>query len=87
MEDSKLDLLQLLLEPYVIDILKALDKPQRFNDLVKHVKSRQTLTLKLSKLLKEGLIEHYPLKTKDGYANSYIITNKGKEALARLKRW
>ena len=75
------------MEPYVVDLLRALDKPQRFSDLVKYVKSRQTLTLKLSKLLKHGLVEHFPLKVKDGYANSYLISKKGKEALARLKQW
>jgi DNA-binding HxlR family transcriptional regulator len=86
MKDSKRDLLQLLLEPYVIDLLTALSKPKRFNDLVKYVKSRQTLTLKLSKLLKQGLIEHFPLKIKEGYANSYVISKKGKALVAKLEK-
>ncbi len=56
--------------------MNVLNEPKRFNDLVKLVKSRRTLTIKLGKLMKLDLIEYYPLKTSKGYANSYIISKK-----------
>lgn len=70
MKESKFDVVHLAMQPYVLDLLNALDKPNRFNDLVKLFKSRRTLTIKLGKLMTYGLIEYYPLKTKKGYANA-----------------
>lgn len=86
MNASRFDLVQLVMQPYVLDILKALRKPKRFNDLLKHVKNRKTLSLKLPKLMKYGLIEHYPLKTENGYVNSYIVSKKGKEIVNKLEK-
>ena len=86
MEKKKFDILQLAMQPYVLTLLNALDKPTRFNDLVKLVRSRRTLTIKLNKLMKQGLIEYHPLKTDDGYVNSYVISDKGKEVVKKLDR-
>lgn len=86
MNPEKFDLVQLVMQPYVLDILKALDKPKRFNDLLKYVKNRKTLSLKLPKLMKYGLIGHHPLKTENGYVNSYIISKKGKEIVSKLEK-
>ena len=86
MKGEKFDIIQLMMQPYVIDILNALDKPKRFNDILKYVKNRKTLSLKLPKLMKYGLIEHFPLKTPKGYVNSYIISKKGKDIVNKLER-
>ncbi len=86
MEESKFDIVQLAMQPYVLTLLKSLNKPKRFNDLVILVKSRRTLTIKLSRLMKTELIEYYPLKTEQGYANAYIISKKGKELLKGLEK-
>lgn len=86
MKDNKFDLVHLVMEPYVLDILHALDKPKRFSDLIQYVKNRKTLSIKLSKLLKYGLVEHFPLKVADGYANSYTISKKGMKLLKGLEK-
>lgn len=86
MEEGKYSIVQLAMQPYVLKLLNALDKPQRFNDMVKLVRSRRTLTIKLNKLMDSGLIEYYPLKTVKGYANSYVISKKGKEIVRKLNK-
>lgn len=86
MKEGKFDAVQLAMQPYVMTLLKSLHEPKRFNDLVKLVKSRRTLTLRLSKLMKNELIEYYPLKTTKGYANAYIISKKGKDLLKGLEK-
>jgi len=73
MKAEKFDIIQLVMQPYVLDILNALDKPKRFNDLLKYVKNRKTLSLKLPKLMEYGLIEHHPFKTEKGYVNTLRI--------------
>jgi len=83
---GKFDIVQLAMQPYVLTLLKALEKPRRFNELVKLFKSRRTLTIKLTKLKEKGLIEFYPLKTDKGYANAYIISKKGKSIVEKLER-
>lgn len=86
MEGRKFDVLQLAMQPYVLVLLKALEKPKRFNELVRLVKSRRTLTIKLTKLKDKGLVEFYPLKTNNGYANAYVISKKGKEIVKKLEK-
>jgi DNA-binding HxlR family transcriptional regulator len=86
MEESKLDVLKLVMQPYVLPLLNALDKPKRFNDLMGLFKSRRTLTIKLSKLKKMGLIEYSPIETDKGYANGYAISKKGKEFIKKLNK-
>ncbi len=86
MKEGRFDIVQLAMQPYVLNLLNALDKPKRFNDLVRLVKSRRTLTIKLGKLMTHELIEYYPLKTNKGYANAYIISNKGKQLLKGLEK-
>lgn len=86
MKERKFDIIQLVMQPYVLTLLKDLGKPKRFGDLVKLFRSRRTLTIKLSKLKENGLIEDYPLRTEKGFANSYIITKKGKEIVKKLEK-
>jgi DNA-binding HxlR family transcriptional regulator len=86
MKERKLDTLQLIMQPYNLDILTALSSPKRFNDLIKYVKNRKTLSLKLPKLMEHGLIEDYPFKTEKGYVNSYVISKKGKELIKKLNK-
>lgn len=84
MKKESFDVVQLAMEPYMLDILNILNEPKRFNGLIKCVKNRKTLSLKLPKLLKYGLIEYYPIKTDKGYANSYVISKKGRELVKKL---
>lgn len=87
MKEGKFDIIQLVMQPYVLDILNELDKPRRFNDLRECVKNGRTLSLKLSQLLKQGLIEKSPLKDEKGsYVNSYVISKKGKEIVKKLEK-
>ncbi len=86
MKEEKFDLVKLTMEPYVLKILNILDKPKRFNELVNYIKNRKTLSLKLPKLMKYGLIEYAPVKTDKGYANSYVISKKGRELVRKLNK-
>jgi DNA-binding HxlR family transcriptional regulator len=86
MKESKLDVLKLVMQPYVLTLLNALDEPKRFNDLIGLFKSRRTLTIKLTKLKEMGLIEYSPIETNKGYANGYVISKKGKEFLKGLEK-
>jgi DNA-binding HxlR family transcriptional regulator len=87
MKHTKDDTLRVIFEPYVLNILRSLIKEsKRFNELRKEVKTKRTLSLKLSKLLDYGLIELVPLKTKGRYANYYKISDNGKKILEGLKR-
>ncbi len=86
MEHSKRDLLQVMLQPYIIDILHVVEaEPKRFRDLKKYVKNDMTLSSKLSKLLDYKLIETVPMKTERRYINGYITSKKGKEILGKLE--
>lgn len=85
MEKDRSDLLHLLLQPYTIEVMKAMiDQPKRFMDLKRYVKNEMTLSTKLSKLLKNGLIEFAPVLTEEGYVNAYKISAKGKRVLKGL---
>lgn len=87
MKSEKKDLLTFLLERYVLDILNILKhSPKRFSDLKKSIKNERTLSLKLSKLLDFGLIEPAPIKIKGRYVNSYMISQKGRDAVKKLER-
>jgi len=87
MEQRNRSILQLILQPYTIDLLHAVESgPKRFSDLKKHVKNDMTLSAKLSKLVGYGLIEIVPLKTGKRYTNGYIITKKGKNIVANLEK-
>ena len=84
--EERFDTLKLVMQPYILALLNSLDKPKRFNDLVKSFKSRRTLTIKLSKLKGVGLIEYCPIETEKGYVNAYVISNKGRELLKKLNK-
>ena len=86
MEESKLDALKLVMQPYVLPLLNALTEPKRFNELMKLFKSRRTLTIKLAKLKEMGLIEYSPIETNKGYANGYVISKKGRELVKKLNK-
>jgi DNA-binding HxlR family transcriptional regulator len=87
MKDEKLEILQIVLKPYTLGILRTLtDKPMRYGDLKKQVKNDRTLSLKLSALQDHGLIKMVHVKDNGKYVNLYEITNKGKSILEGLKR-
>ncbi|MGI0141042.1 MAG: winged helix-turn-helix transcriptional regulator [Candidatus Micrarchaeales archaeon] len=86
MDNAKFDIVQIIMQPYILDLLKELKKPRRFNDLRKTVKNGRTLTLKLQRLRKYGLIEDFALKTEKGFVNSYIISKKGKDIISKLEK-
>ncbi len=81
------DVLQLVIRPYTIDLLHALEKePVRFRDLNKLVQNEMTLSNKIRKLLDYGLIEIVPIKTGRRYVNCYTISTKGRKLLLILKK-
>ena len=83
MQEKKSDI---ILQSYIIDILRALDKePKRFLDLKKDVTNETTLSSKLTKLLEAELIEIVPIKTNRRYVNGYKLSPKGKKILNILK--
>ncbi len=86
MNPKSFDVLHLLMQPYILDILRVLDEPRRFSEIMKYVRNGRTLSLKLAKLLEFGLVEIVPLKAEKKYVNSYVITKKGKEMLGKLNR-
>jgi DNA-binding HxlR family transcriptional regulator len=87
MKPSKEDTLRLIFEAYVLNILRSLtDRPKRFSELRKDVKTKRTLALKLNKLLDYGLIELVPLETNKRYANYYKLSEKGRILLDKIKK-
>lgn len=87
MEDSKLSMLQLILQPYVLNILHAVEnEPKRFKDLKKYVKNDMTLSSKLSKLVHYGLVKIVPLKAERKYTSGYSISKKGKDVVSKLEK-
>lgn len=89
MKYDKIDTLQLVFQSYILDILKQLEKePKRFTELRVYVKTKRTLSIKISKLLEYGLIEVFPqlVTGKLRYANYYKLTKKGKQILERIAK-
>ena len=85
MQDKKFDIFYIIFSPYVLEILRELENgPKRFRDLKKLVKSEQTLSTKLDKLMKNKVIEFAPVLTGEGYANGYKLSSKGTSVLAKL---
>jgi len=85
MKSKKSDMKDFILQIYVLDLLRALKTPQRFNDLTKTIKNKGTLTIKLSKMKELGLIKTVPRKIEDTYTNSYVVSKKGKVVLKKLE--
>lgn len=87
MKAKKLEMLQIILKPYTLNILQTLvNQRKRYSDLKKQVKNDRTLSLKLSTLQDHGLIKMVHVKISGKYVNLYEITNDGKNLLERLKR-
>ncbi|HVA83220.1 MAG TPA: winged helix-turn-helix transcriptional regulator [Candidatus Aquilonibacter sp.] len=87
MKEGKVDVLNVILEKYSIQILRLLDgKPMRFMEIQEHIKNARTLTLKLTKLQKSGLVEAAPIKVEGKYVNSYKISKRGHEIVKTLKK-
>ena len=86
MRYGKLQMLNLILQPYVLEILRELKKnPKRFKELQKFVKNERTLSQKLAKLQDYRLVGMTHLKADGRYVNFYIITNLGKEVLRAIE--
>jgi DNA-binding HxlR family transcriptional regulator len=86
MKAKRLEILQIILKPYTLDVLKAVaSQRKRYNDLKKQVKNDRTLSLKLSTLQDYGLIRMVHVKLNGKYVNLYEITSEGKKFLERLK--
>lgn len=87
MRYDKIDTLQLVMQPYILSILKAVrGEPLRFNDLLYYCKNSKTLSFKINKLLEYGLIEVMAKKVAGKYANFYTVSQKGKEFLDKIER-
>ena len=82
---SKTDVRNIILQPYVVDILRELKSPKRFNDLMKVIKNKGTPTIKLSKMKEFGLIKTVPVKVDDNYVNSYVVSERGRIILKKLE--
>lgn len=80
------DIKDFILQSYVLGILKELKNPKRFNDLAKTIKNRGTLTVKLAKMKRWGLIQTRPKKIEDNYVNTYTLSKKGKTLLNTLEK-
>jgi DNA-binding HxlR family transcriptional regulator len=79
-------LIQLLGEPYVLDIMAALrEDPKRFVDLYEACPNEKTRTNKLRRLEKSKLVSTTVAKTNKGrrFIN-YILTSKGREVFDQL---
>ena len=81
----KSDLSSIILQRYVLAILKELKKPRRARDLRKLVKAKRTVSTKLAKLSEHGLVETIPLKMDGRFVNSYVLTEKGRKLVRRLE--
>ncbi|MBU6392249.1 MAG: hypothetical protein KGQ83_08425 [Planctomycetes bacterium] len=49
------------------------------------ITTAQTLSVKLTKLKKYGLITSVPVSIKDNYANGYVLTDKGRKIIKVLE--
>jgi DNA-binding HxlR family transcriptional regulator len=89
MKPNKTDVRNLVLQPYVLDILKELKSPKRFSELTKIIGNKGTLTIKLSRMKELGLIYTMPLAVDGNYVNSYVVSKKGEVILKKLEeiRW
>jgi DNA-binding HxlR family transcriptional regulator len=85
MKSKKSDIEGFILQLYVLDLLRALKTPKRFNDLTKTIKNKGTLTIKLTKMKDLGLIKVVPRKIDGVYTNSYVMSKKGKVVLNKLE--
>jgi DNA-binding HxlR family transcriptional regulator len=87
MSYSKDEVLNAILQPYILDILRSLkERPKRYGELKNEVKNDRTLSLKLSKLQDYGFIEFVHIKVDTKYVNCYTITPTGKKIIDVLKR-
>ena len=84
--ETEPDIRRIVLQKYVLDILRALKTPKRFGELNLIVKTKRTLTGKLYKLRSYGLIEIAPAMVNNRYTNSYTLSAKGKRLLELLEK-
>lgn len=82
---EKRDIRDIVLQRYVLDILKELATSKRYGDLQKKIKTKRTLSSKLVKLKEYGLISVTPILVGNRYVSSYKLTEKGKETLKVLE--
>lgn len=86
MASESTDIRNIILQAYVLDILRGLKTPKRFGELNKIVKTKRTLTTKLSKLRAYGLIEIAPVMVNNRYTNSYRLSKKGHKLIEVLEK-
>ncbi len=85
MVKENMKLIKLVGQPYVFEIMEALNKPKRFSEL-KHVcKNEKTLSKKLNLLRQNSLIDVMPILVRNKYENHYKLTTKGEAFLKKLK--
>jgi DNA-binding HxlR family transcriptional regulator len=85
MATGKLPIRDVVLQPYVIEILKELKQPKRFKDLQDRITTQQTLSVKLSKLKNYGLVATVPIMVKGKYVNGYVLSETGKKIIRILE--
>lgn len=85
MEKEELDTLRVVLQPYILDMLRSMEeKPKRFSELNVIISNERTLSLKLVKLMDYGLVESVAIKQGRKHINCYKLSGKGKRVLDNL---
>jgi DNA-binding HxlR family transcriptional regulator len=82
---AKADIRDIILQRYVLDILRELKSPKRYGGLQKKIRTRRTLSSKIAKLRGHGLIEVTPILVGNRYVSSYALTEKGKKIIRLLE--
>ena len=85
MNKDNIKTIRLIGQPYILEILNALGKPKRFNELNQICKNDRTLSKKISLLRQNALIDVMPVLVKNKYENHYKLTKKGEEFLKKIR--
>ena len=84
--NRKIKLIKVLVQPYTINILEALKKPERYKNLKMVCKNDRTLAKRIKELQELMLIEPIALKEKGKYVNFYKLTKKGEDVLNKIEK-
>ena len=87
MKDKNPDILNFILQPFILDILEMLRiGPKRFGEFKNKITNERTLSLKLTKLQDYEFIVVNHKKTKNGYFNFYTLTTKGRRVVKAVDK-
>ncbi|MDE1846147.1 MAG: winged helix-turn-helix transcriptional regulator [Candidatus Micrarchaeota archaeon] len=87
MKFDRRDTLKVVLQPYVMGLLwLCRNTPKRFKNLREYVRNERTLSQKLQKMQRYGLLDVAPVKIEGKYVNSYRTSKMGTEMVQKLER-